>query len=323
MAIRIYAGGLLCALALGEPALAADAAANARTRGATMAKDLKVAVKRLYYDPAFHGVDLDALFAKAEERIKQATSEGQVGGILAQTMTEFKDSHTYFIPPIRPFDIDYGFQARMVGEGCLILEVETGSDAEGQGLLAGDLLVAAEATAPTRSNFASLWYALNVVLPRPQLKLVVQTGNEPPREITVRAKVEKRRKSIDIAEWFDEIAERNRKRPAYAWRYVPYEKEGVVIARLYTFVTSEQTMEELMKKIRGRRALVLDLRGNPGGSVEALRTFAGSFFKDEIELGAEKNRKGVKPFKSRRPASNRFFEGELVVLIDSGSASAS
>src|SRR6187431_1744064 len=89
----------LCALALAlaETASGADPAANARTRGISMAKDLKVAVKRLYYDPAFRGVDVDALFAKAEERIKQASSEGQVGGILAQTMTEFKDSHTYFI----------------------------------------------------------------------------------------------------------------------------------------------------------------------------------------------------------------------------------
>ena len=47
-----------------------------------MLNNIKNEIKNSYYDPKFRGLDLDARFKDAEEKIKQATSLGQVFGIL-------------------------------------------------------------------------------------------------------------------------------------------------------------------------------------------------------------------------------------------------
>ena len=318
--------GILLALSLvvsasRAPALS-DPVKDARNLGISMGRDLKVAVKTRYFDPQFRGLDVDALFAGAEERVRAATTEAQVGVILAQTLGEFRDSHTYFIPPIRPFDIDYGFEIRIVGDVPLVIDVGKGSDAERKGLRFGDRLLSVDQTVVTRENFMAVSYALNVALPRRQLALEVQTDDAPPRPLTVEASIDQRRKRIDITEWFDEVTDRMRRRPEVAWRYWTYEKEGVVVARLHTFMVTDELVNDLMSKVHRARALVLDLRGNPGGSIDALQIAAGAFFEQEIDLASRKERKSTKVLRSRRPRSKRLFSGMLVVLVDSASASS-
>ena len=322
-AIRCVGVALLAiGLSLRPSAGAADSVADTRSLGASMLRDLKSAVKSRYFDPQYRGVDLEAIFAKAEARIKEATNEAQMSGILAQAVSEFGDSHTYYIPPIRPFDITYGFETRMVGDLPLVVDVDEDGDAERKGLLPGDRVLTIEGTPLTRANFAAVSYALNVALPRRQLALNVQTDTAPPRRIVVEARVEERRKQIDITEWFDELIDRMRKHPRQAWRYWTYQKEKVVVARLYSFMVTDDLVNELMSKVHDARALILDLRGNPGGSVEALQTAAGAFFEKEIDLGVQKERKGTKALRSRRPKSKRLFTGDVIVLVDSASASS-
>ncbi len=310
VALSLFAGGL------------PDDVKHVRSLGLSMARDLRAAVKSRYFDPQFRGVDVDALFARAEARVKESTTQAELGVILAQTMAEFRDSHTYFIPPVRPFDIDYGFEVRMVGEAPLVIDVVKGSDAEARGLGLGDRVISVEGTPVRRENFAALSYALNMALPRRRLSLSVQTDDEPSRLLSVEASVEPRRKKIDITEWLDEVTSRMRKHPQYAWRYWTYEREKVVVARLYSFMVTDELVNELMAKVHDAKALILDLRGNPGGSIEALQTVAGAFFEQEIELGTLKERKSTKPLWSRRPKSKRLFTGTLVLLVDSASVSS-
>jgi len=321
-----YGVGILFVLGLfasaSRVAAFSDPVQDARNLGIQMVRDIRIAIKSRYFDPQFRGLDVDALFARAETRVREASTEAQMGFILAQTLGEFRDSHTYFIPPVRPFDIDYGFELRIVGDAPLVIEVDKGSDAEKKGLLPGDRLLTVDGTAATRGNFMAVSYALNVALPRRQLELKVQTDNEPPRSMTVLASIEQRRKRIDITEWFDEMMDRMRRRPQYAWRYWTYEKERVVVAKFYTFMVTDELVNDLMSKIHDARALVLDLRGNPGGSIEALQTAAGAFFEQEIELASQKERKSTKVLRSRRPKSKRLFSGTLIVLVDSASASS-
>ena len=48
-----------------------------RERGRLILSTIKKDIKDNYYDPTFHGMDLDARFKAADERIKSATSNGQ------------------------------------------------------------------------------------------------------------------------------------------------------------------------------------------------------------------------------------------------------
>lgn len=70
----------------------------------------------------------------------------------------------------------------------------------------------------------------------------------------------------------------------------------------------------------GYKTLVLDLRGNGGGSVAALRELVSRCFDREVLVANEKRRdKDVREI--AKPAKNGFA-GRLIVLVDSRSASA-
>ncbi len=47
-----------------------------RGRMKDILKNIKSAIKKNYYDPTFHGTDLEASFDKAEERLKDVKSTG-------------------------------------------------------------------------------------------------------------------------------------------------------------------------------------------------------------------------------------------------------
>ncbi|HEV8254586.1 MAG TPA: S41 family peptidase [Vicinamibacteria bacterium] len=90
-----------------------------------------------------------------------------------------------------------------------------------------------------------------------------------------------------------------------------------------TFVVKDEKVDEMMKKARNHKALVLDLRGNHGGLADLLTRLVGYFFDRDVKLGDVKRRKETKPEKAGSRGPGRVFKGPLVVLIDSESASAS
>lgn len=120
-----------------------------RERARTMLNVIKGDLKKNYYDSNFHGMDLDARFKEAEQKIKVATSQNQILGIIAQAIIDLDDSHTYFIPPSRPYTIEYGWQMQMVGDKCYVIAVKPGSDAEAKGLKEGDEVYSIDGFGPT------------------------------------------------------------------------------------------------------------------------------------------------------------------------------
>lgn len=72
-----------------------------RERGRAMLRTIKDDLKKNYYDTNFHGMDVEARFSAADEKMKEAQSVGQVFGIIAQALIDLNDSHTFFLPPGR------------------------------------------------------------------------------------------------------------------------------------------------------------------------------------------------------------------------------
>src|ERR1043166_4185748 len=87
---------------------------KSRDNGIKMLKVVKEQLRKNYYDPKFHGVDLDQRFGLAEEKIKQATTGGQVIGVIAQAILDLNDSHTVLIPPLKESVAIYGWRMLMV-----------------------------------------------------------------------------------------------------------------------------------------------------------------------------------------------------------------
>ena len=84
---------------------------------------------------------------------------------------------------------------------------------------------------------------------------------------------------------------------------------------------SDDQIDAFLKKTNGQKAVVIDLRGNPGGLLENLARLLGGIFDHEVKVGDQVERKGTKPFIAKSRGS-RAYSGKIIVLVDSGSASA-
>ncbi|MDX5404248.1 MAG: S41 family peptidase [Bacteroidota bacterium] len=90
---------------------------------------------------------------------------------------------------------------------------------------------------------------------------------------------------------------------------------------------SERSAEEVRKAIRelkraGMQKMILDLRDNPGGLLSASRKIADEFLGDDVLIVYTKDRAGAKSY-TYASSTGQFEEGDLVVLINENSASAS
>jgi carboxyl-terminal processing protease len=296
-----------------------------RERALTMLSNVKDQLKKNYYDPTIRGMDVDARFKAAEDKIKQATSLGQAFGIIAQVLLDLDDSHTKFYPPSRPDRIDYGWEMQMIGDDCYVVAVKPGSDAAAQGLKEGDRIIAVERFQPTRKEFWKMRYFYNTLSPRAGFNLVVQSPGAQPREMNVKAKVTPGKRVVDLRSDLEVNAIlREMEDDAKLGRHRYYEDiGGVFVWKMPAFDLADSSVDEMMGKARGRKALVLDLRGNGGGAESTLLRLLGHFFDHDVKMADIKTRKESKPVIAKTRGKSNMFEGKVVVLVDSDSGSAS
>lgn len=193
-----------------------------RDRGRMMLSVIKSDLKKNYYDPNFHGLDIEARFKEADEKIKQGTSLGQILGIIAQTLIDLNDSHTYFLPPDRPHTTDYGWQMQMIGEKCYVVAVKPGSDAEAKGLKEGDEIYSIDGFEPTRENMWKIQYFYNALRPKPGMRLVVikPTGQE--QQLDAMAKITQGKRMMDLTggDIYDLIRKEENENRLHRHRYI-------------------------------------------------------------------------------------------------------
>lgn len=298
-----------------------------RNRGHVMLKALKSDIKKNYYDPAFRGIDLEARFKTADEKIDGAASVGQVFGIVAQVLLEFDDSHLFFIPPQRANATDYGWQMQVNGDRCFVSAVKPGSDAEVKGLKPGDEVVALDSFTPVRENLWKLKYLYYTLRPQPGMRLLLKSPDGKERQVDVMAKIKVGKKVMDLTgatgagnDIWDLIRESENEDRLSRHRY--YELgEDLMIWKMPQFDLDAGSLNDMMNKAKKRKALILDLRGNPGGAEETLKTVLGYFVDKSVKIGDAKRRKEIKPILVK--GRDDRFKGKLVVLIDSQSASSS
>jgi C-terminal processing protease CtpA/Prc len=282
----------LCAVILLPPSTIFGQAPTAedlkrdRNRGLAMLQLMKDYLKEYYYDEKFHGMDLNVRFKVAEEKIKEAVNIGQVLGIIAQTVSELNDSHTFFVPPPRPVDVDYGWKMQIIGDSAYVVSVEKDSDAEKQQLHPGDQVLSVDGFRPTRQSLWKMEYNYNVLRPQPGKRVVVKTPEGEQRELALKAKVEKRPKQINLKELYNSIYEEQEDEKKLA-RFVELKEGDVFIWKLREFGLTESRVDETMRKASQHKALVLDLRGNGGGYEITLKRLVGYFFDREVTIGGD------------------------------------
>jgi len=307
-----------------SPAFSQSFSSQDRDRGATMLKLIKEDISKHYYDPAFHGIDLDARFKLAESKIKLTKSNAEVFGVIAQVLLDFNDSHTAFIPPQRQSSIEYGWLMKMFGENGYITEVKPHSDAEAQGLKSGDQVVSIDGIRPTRTNTWIFYYLYYRLAPRPLVKLVVQSPGEPARPLEVKAKVQLNKRTLDLTDTIDlnkYLREEDDDDLMSAQRFASF-GDDLIIWKMPQFDLTRDEVDVQIDRVKKHRALILDLRGNLGGAEETLLRLIGNLCDHDVTVGELKRRKETKPMIAKTRGEGGF-KGKLVVLVDSESASAS
>ena len=282
-----------------------------RDTGREMLRNVKEVLKERYYDPKFRGINVDARFKEAEKQISAAKSSWQINAIIAQVLLEFDDSHTTFLPPDLVVGVDYGFDMQMIGGRCHIVYIKPGGTAEGKGLKVGEVVYSIEGFEPTRESLWKITYSYFVLMPPPTLRVTVQEPDGRLREVTVDAVVSNK-KRLKV-----KLSDKSRYPPKY------YDlSEEAIICKLPAFDLSDKEVDEMIKRIRSRKVLILDLRGNPGGLVSMEQRLLGYFFDKDVKIGDEKRRDRSETRIAKKRDKEKLFEGKLFVLVDSDSASA-
>jgi predicted metalloprotease with PDZ domain len=175
---------------------------------------IKGDIKKNYYDSQFHGIDLEARFKTAKEKLKNANSGGQMMTIIAQVLLDFDDSHLFFLPPGRAQPSDYGWEMQAVGEGVFVSAVKPHSDAESKGVKEGDQILSIAGYELQRENLWKIEYLLNGLSPKLSLRMTLKSPDGTLRELDVVAKV-KPGKTVFTGMDFAELVRESEKEDHY------------------------------------------------------------------------------------------------------------
>ena len=319
--LKAFAACLLILLASSSFAQEDKVQPGDRERGRNILGSVWDSIKKNYYDPSYHGVDMQARYKEGLAHIDKATSFNQMLGIVAWFTDGLDDSHTFFVPPPHAFKLDYGWRARMIGDRCFIIRVRPGTDAEKQGVKPGDEVESINGMAPTRDTLRKMLYVFNVLRPQPGLRLQLRSpqGNE--RTVDVQASIKPSQRQITPDNFMEEV--RDYQRSATVYERQSAQTGDVVIWKLHDFMMANKGADNVIREARKGKGLVLDLRGNPGGSAEALSRMLGDVFEHDVDIATYKARRNLNIRPTAKGAGGGAYTGKLIVLVDSDSGSAS
>ena len=292
-----------------------------RDRALFMLEDVAKDVEKHYYDPSFHGVDWDATVLEAKQKIKSETSLNLALAHIAAALISLDDSHTFFLPPPRPYVHDYGFQMEMIGDRCYVIRVRPGSDAETKGLKPGYEVLTLNGYQPERTTLWKMEYRYNTLRPEPGLRLTVRDVQGQQRQVDVMAKFKQLQRVRDVTgeHIWDVVREEETTQHLARVRWAAV-GDDLWVLKFPPFRFDQSEVESMIGRARKRPALIVDLRGNPGGAVDTLKFLLGGMFESEVKIADRVGRKESKPEVAKSKA--HIFTGKLVVLVDSRSASA-
>jgi len=285
-----------------------------------MLKTIRDRVKQYYYDPTYHGVDLDARYKEYEGKIEHVANRGAAFADIAAYLSGLHDSHTFFIPPERSAVFDYGFRMEMVGDKAYVTNVRPGSDAATK-LRPGDEVLGLNRFNVNRQDFGDLTYFLYTLAPQTGVTFELRDPLGQERQEFVKTTVQNRplptfSNDLDFADYIHY-------RESFEHRMHARSEEvgDALIWKVPGFFESDEEVDHMLAKARGHKALIIDLRGNLGGSGEMVARMISGLMDHNVKVATRVSRTSEKPIvaKSR---GKEVFAGKLVVLVDSISASA-
>lgn len=306
---------LLLAALVSLPVLAQDLGTE-RTRAKNMLKVVSSDIEKYFYDPQLKGLDWKSLTAAAEAKINNAKTPGEMLTAIFSLVDKLQDSHTKFSPPAHTNRPLFGFEAKAFGDDIRIYQIKAKSAAAEAGLQIGDRILNVNGFDAERNSFDLMMLYYRRLRPVPAMKITYQHGSADPQTMVLQAKVKKDVMLVDL------------KTNDNIWRWL-YEDEqprvdyflalddGIAYMQVSDFATEEVGV---IHKLEAPKAVVVDLRGNPGGYQSTLLELAGHFEPAQTSMGDMVMRKKAEPLKIKPQKPNLTVP--MVILVDSRSASA-
>lgn len=289
-----------------------------------MLNDSSSDVRKNYYDPKMHGLDWDALVRQAKANIDKAPEMADANAQIAGLLESLNDSHTRFFPPRYDRTVDYGWKFQIIGKNAFVTEVDAKSDAASKGMRVGDQLLTLNGFAVDRASAPGLLYAMYVIAPTAAVTVDLL---DPSHKLLHFQAVATIKKTPGLMGLGDESWYLNQQRINYegavSKNRVRYAEFGsnLMILQIPAFALGNVGVEELFARARAYKTLLIDLRGNPGGAVDSLKSYLAELFKYDVLLGQWVARNKTTPIIVKGDRKNAYT-GDLIVLVDSSTASA-
>ncbi len=295
-----------------------------------------------YYRADLNGVDWRAARDKWQPLALSAATDDEFWERLDQMTGELSDVHTRVESPKAVAQrkeqqvLSLGLNIRLIDGALVVLSVHPESDAYWSGVRAGMRLVRVDGKdaqtewqtwAQTARKTSSPQAALRMPLRR--LNVVANNAIRESRSATFGLSFAR----VDGSEFDVRLRPKTLStRPIVTSRVLP---SGVGYVRFTSFHESLRgDVLSAIEKLTDTPALILDLRGNGGGSGAMAEAIVGSFFKTKTVIGRTETRTG-KPVtmafglvkiaspEASVPGKPDAYTGKVAVLVDSDSASAS
>lgn len=279
-----------------------------------------------YVVDGYEKIDIHAYTDVPDEELFQGAMQGMVG-----VLHRHGDSHSQFITPERAKMFREEIDQEIAGIGVrLHLEGEPlavkvagpplpGKPADRAGVRADDTILAIdgyETTNVTPMTFESDVIARMRGKPGEALKLtVLHAGDDVPETLDLVREII----SLDSVRG-DRLLEDQ------TWQYSLEEDPRIALVRVSSFGAKtygelETLLPELMQS--GTEAIILDLRGDPGGLLDAAVDTCELFLPSDKLIVETRNRRGQTRREWKSGGDGPYLDIPLVVLVDRNSASAS
>ncbi|MGL6196991.1 MAG: S41 family peptidase [Thermoguttaceae bacterium] len=255
--------------------------------------------------------------------------EGALDGMLTKMREDLGDDYSGYIPPAYQKDFKEQLESKLEGIGVRfdpltgkngdykVLFTLPDSPAEKAGIKSGDTILEIDGTSTAGLSFFEVAKNIRGEAGTDVILTLKREGKEEPIEIAVTRAALQQKTVFGF-----EITESGK--PSVE---IPDEPGiGYIYITSFNGNTASEMAELLQSMSPNVRELIIDLRGNPGGYLDAVVKVADMFVDDRgtyKKIVSTKMRNGnVKPGGEFYATKNQLFTGPVVVLIDGGSASA-
>ena len=290
----------------------------------SMLSDIRVDLKNNYYDPKFHGVDIDLAFRQASRKLSMARTGYDGIRVLAELLFLLNDSQTFLIVSGRWPSLDLGLRLSMIGNSCYVVGVTPNSSADKKGIKIGAQILSIGGITPTRIDFWRIPYFLSSSLPH-DLNVTVKDATGATREIALTPTAEILPADIkpDSVAYWAGTTKLIDKQPLFQNSVNRFSEfgEDLIIWKMARFSNEDKDVDAIFQKIKQHRGLIIDVRGNPSGDPSLCLRVLANLFDHDVKMYSSRKRK----IESARTASGRgkdCFAGKVIVLVDAQSSNA-